>query len=304
MSVNAQTFIVGPAELGLDHCLTPGQSFRWRRDEAGRWSGVVGRRVIRLERAGDEIVCEMRPGGDPNDFLRDYFRLDVKLADLYRDFESADSGIGEALRRFRGLRVLRQDPEETLLSYICSAANSVPRIAGAVEAMSRLYGEPIGELDGRQYHAFPTVEALAKADPADLQRLCGLGFRAVNLQCAAEQILERPRGWLESLRSADYDTARSELLRLRCVGRKIADCVLLFALDKDKAFPVDTHVRRMAVRHYLPEFRQKTLTPAVYQEIVAYFQNKFGDFAGWAQEYLFYYDLLSRPRREEMACSS
>ena len=78
--------------------------------------------------------------------------------------------------------------------------------------------------------------------------------------------------------------------------------MLLFSLDKHRAFPVDTHVRRMAVKYYLPEFRQRTLTPAVYQEIVDYFQNNFGDFAGWAQEYLFYYDLLRRPPKEETVC--
>jgi N-glycosylase/DNA lyase len=293
---------IAPEELDLDHSLTPGQSFRWRRDDRGRWAGVVGRRIIRLRREEEDVICEVLPDGDALAFAMDYFHLDVKLADLYRGFARAGGRIVEAIERFNGLRVLRQDPEETLLSYVCSAANSVPRIAGAVEAMSRLYGEFIGELDGREYHAFPTAQALAETSPDDLRRLCGLGFRGLNLQSVAAQITEHPQGWLDSLRVADYEAARAELLGIRCVGRKIADCVLLFSLDKDRAFPVDTHVRRMAVKYYLPEFRQRTLTPAVYQEIVDYFQNKFGDFAGWAQEYLFYYDLLRRPPKEETVC--
>ncbi|MCX6375149.1 MAG: hypothetical protein NTU88_03770, partial [Armatimonadetes bacterium] len=117
-------------------------------------------------------------------------------------------------------------------------------------------------------------------------------------------LVNRPEEWVNRLREADYETARAELLSIRGIGRKIADCVLLFSLDKDRAFPVDTHVRRIAVKHYLPEFKQKTLTPAVYQEIVDYFQAKFGAYAGWAQEYLFYDDLLRRRLSErDLSCS-
>ncbi|HUV05794.1 MAG TPA: DNA glycosylase [Armatimonadota bacterium] len=283
---------IGPDELDLTHTLTPGQSFRWHEDHQGGWTAVVRRRVVRVGREGPVIRYELFPGGLDDAFISDYFRLDIRLESLYDDFARADGHVVEAVERFKGLRVLRQEPEETLLSYVCSAANSVPRISMAVEALSRHYGEPIAAVDGHDYYSFPTAEALASASVDDLANLCGLGFRGVNLGSVARQLVDRPAGWLESLRQASYDEARAELLGIEGVGLKIADCVLLFSLDKDQAFPVDTHIRRAAVKYYLPEFKQKTLTPAVYRQIASYFQQKFGPYAGWAQEYLFYEDLL------------
>lgn len=291
---------IAPEDLNLTHTLTPGQAFRWREDDLGRWTGVIGRKVVRLRRAGPDIRFETFPSGPDEELITDCLRLDVDLGRLYADFTAADEHIRGAIERFRGLRVLRQDPEETLLSYICTAANSVPRIAAAIEEMSRRYGEPIAEVDGRAYYAFPSAETLARVDADELSGLCGLGFRGANLVCVAQQILERPRGWAASLRNRSYEEAREELLGLRCVGRKIADCVLLFSMDKDQAFPVDTHIRKVAVQYYLPEFKQRTLTPAVYQSIVDFFQDKFGPYAGWAQEYLFYDDLLTHRPKEQI----
>ncbi|HEY3297746.1 MAG TPA: hypothetical protein VGK34_03735, partial [Armatimonadota bacterium] len=181
-----------------------------------------------------------------------------------------------------------------LLSYICSAANSVTRISTAVEVVSRDYGEFITSLDGRDYYTFPTSAALAAADVQCMAGRCSLGFRCANLNSVAQQIVDRSVEWLNSLRQASYEVARAELLGIRGVGLKIADCVLLFALDKDEACPVDTHIRQVAIKYYMPEFKQKTLTPAVYQQIADYFRTKFGRYAGWAQEYLFYDDLLCR----------
>ena len=304
VSMTEARITIGPDELDLDHTLTPGQSFRWKKDARGRWTSVVRRRVVRVRREGGEIICDIFPEGDARAFIEDYFRLDVNLPDLYRDFRRADARIAGAIERFKGLRVLRQEPEEALLSYVCSAANSVPRISAAIEIISKRHGERIAELDGRAYHAFPTAETLARADPEELAGVCSLGFRCPNLISVARELVNRPAEWLNRLREADYQTARAELLSIRGIGCKIADCVLLFSLDKDQAFPVDTHVRRIAVKHYLPEFKQKTLTPAVYQEIVDYFQAKFGAYAGWAQEYLFYDDLLrGRLSERDLSCS-
>lgn len=295
---------VSPEDLDLDHTLMPGQSFRWKKDTSGRWTGVVRRKAVRVRRDADQVVCELLPEGDAGAFIEDYFRLDVSLLSLYRDFRRADGHIAGAIERFKGLRVLRQDPEETLLSYVCSAANSVTRISAAIEAISERYGDWIAELDERAYYAFPSAETLARADADELAGICSLGFRCPNLVSVARELVNRPEGWLSGLRAVDYETARAELLSIRGIGRKIADCVLLLSLDKDQAFPVDTHVRRIAVKHYLPEFRQKTLTPAVYQEIVDYFQAKFGPYAGWAQEYLFYDHLLRRrPFERDVSCS-
>lgn len=289
---------ISSEELDLTHTLTPGQSFRWKVDRHDRWTGVVRQKVVRVWREEDEIKYEMFPGGPDEGLIRDYFRLDVSLDDLYHDFLRCDGRLVDAVERFKGLRVLRQDPEETLLSYICSAANSVTRISTSVEIMAHDYGQLIATVDGQDYYSFPTAETLAVADVECMAESCRLGFRCGNLTSVAQQLLDRSVEWLYSLRQASYEEARAELLNIRGVGLKIADCVLLFALDKDQAFPVDTHIRQMATKYYLPEFKQKTLTPAVYGQIVDHFQHKFGPFAGWAQEYLFYDDLLRRESAE------
>jgi len=289
---------VGAEDLDLRHTLTPGQSFRWREDDLGRWTGVVGRKVVRLWREGEDILYQVfqsdrsdESDGSDGEMIADYLRLDVDLQALYADFRAADEHIRGAIDRLRGLRVLRQDPEETLLSYVFTAANSLRRIIPAIEEVSRRFGDPIAEVDGRTYYSFPTAQALANAHPDDLRCIGGVCFRGPNLHSVARVILHHPPGWAAGLRERSYEEARAELLGIKCIGRKIADCALLFSMDKDQAFPVDTHIRQVAVQYYVPEFKQKTLTPAVYEAIVAFFQEKFGPHAGWAQEYLFYDDL-------------
>lgn len=300
MQPQTGTICISSDDLNLDHTLVPGQSFRWHRDRHGRWTAVIHRKVIRVSREHNCIKYEAYPGDSEEALVRDYFRLEVDLSRLYDEFTRVDPRMAQIIERFKGLRVLRQDPEETLLSYICSTANSIPRISRAIEALSRIYGQPVATLDGHDYYSFPTAADLAEASVNDLTELCGLGFRGINLKSVARQLAERPTGWWDSLRQATYAEARKQLLSICGVGLKIADCVLLFSLDKDEAFPVDTHIRRIAVKYYLPQFEQKTLTPKVYQQIAEYFQHKFGRYAGWAQQYLFYDDLLQHKPRERL----
>ncbi|MFA6665343.1 MAG: DNA glycosylase [Armatimonadota bacterium] len=285
---------VDEEELNLTHTLTPGQSFRWKSDSSHRWMGVVRGRVVRIWREGAHLLFQMVPGGPDKEFIQDYFRLDTRLSLIYKELLASDGRLKAAVERFCGLRIVRQEPEETLLSYICSAANSIPRIVQSIEALSCRYGEHIATIDNRDYFAFPKAEALANANVEEMSGVCSLGFRCANLSSVSAQLMERSVEWLNNLRRVPYETAREELLEIRRVGLKIADCVLLFSLDKDQAVPVDTHIRQVAVKYYLPEFKQKTLTPAVYNAIAGFFQQKFGRFAGWAQEYLFYDDLIRR----------
>jgi N-glycosylase/DNA lyase len=167
----------------------------------------------------------------------------------------------------------------------------------AIEALSERYGRFIAEVGGRAHHAFPEPEAFLAANPDDLAGMGSLAWRGPNIAMVAKQILERPPGWLDSLRTADYPEAKKELMALRGIGAKIADCVCLFALDKDRAVPVDTHIRQVAERYYMPEIKLKTITPAAYERISTAFFEKFGVWAGWAQEFLFYED-LQRTRKQ------
>jgi N-glycosylase/DNA lyase len=288
----AQILDVPHNELNLDYSLASGQTFRWMKSADGWWTGVVSSSVIRIRLVASGFEWQTYPEPDNLDLIHDYFRLDDSIGSIYEALASSDEHLASAIRHFSGLRILRQDPQETLLSFICSAANSIPRISAAIEQLSGRYGQAIATLDGKDYYSFPSTQALAAAPPEVLEKTGSLGFRGPALKSVAQQLIQRPDGWLDSLRETAYKSAKAELVTIRGVGQKIADCVCLFSLDKDEAVPVDTHVRQLASRLYMPELKTKTITPATYERIAEFFHDRFGDYAGWAQQFLFYEDLL------------
>jgi len=312
---------LGEPLLSLPHTLDCGQAFRWRQRESGWWVGVVRGHAVRLRREGDLVrgqiypplaetehstlstqhpsACSRHPvpgTQSPVAFLSSYLRLDVDLQALYRAFAGADPWIARAAATYPGLRVLSQEPQETLLSYVCSTANSVPRISRSVEQMSRRYGRHIAHLDGEDYHAFPTPAELAAAPGAELWNECGLGWRAANLQKVARELLALPEGWPEQLRPMPYAEAKARLMGLPGIGPKIADCVCLFALGKDEAVPVDTHIWAIARDLFDVRIPTRTLTPATYETVSRLFVERYGPFAGWAQEYLYLWRRASQGR--------
>lgn len=289
--------------LNLEYTLSNGQMFRWRRTRDGWWDAVTAGRMLRIRLASssdtiDVFEFDSYPSGPDSDFVRRYLRLDVDLEALYASWGDADLYLGSLGQRFRGLRIVAQDPEECLLSFICSTANFIPRIMKAVATIAQTWGAPITDRDGNlMTHAFPAAAVLAGLDPVDVAERTGLEWRAANLIKVAAQVAARPSGWLEDVGALDYATARGELQRLDGVGPKIADCVCLFAMAKDQAVPVDTHVWQLTRDRYLPGLRGKSLTPAAYAQVLAFYQSHF-EKAGWAQQYLFYDHLLeSREKR-------
>ncbi len=281
------TFDIDETLLNLTYTLDCGQAFRWKLRREW-WVGVVRDHAVRLRREGGTVLGQLYPPRpDAAAFLASYLRLGVDLASIYRDFAPADPRIDDAVSAFSGLRVLNQEPQETLLSYVCSTANSVPRISKAVEEMSRRYGRPIATLDGEAFCAFPSALALAEAPEQQLWKGCGLGWRGTNLKRLASDLLAKPEGWPEQLRPLPYAEARASLMELRGIGAKIADCVCLFSLEKDQAVPVDTHIWAVAREIFDAQVTTKSLTPATYGLVAGLYQQRYGRFAGWAQEYLY-----------------
>jgi len=254
--------------------------------------GVVAGSVLRVRVEDGALVYAVYPELPFPRFWDDYLRLEFDLEGMYVDLAGVDPTLDYAFARWRGLRVLRQDPTETICSFLCTTANSIPRITRAIEGMSRLFGESLATIDGSDYYSFPGLEALTTAAAPQLERECNLGYRAHNLVRAVEEIRARPPGWADSLRSRPYAEAKAELTGVRGVGPKIADCVCIFSLDKDEAVPVDTHVRQIAVELYMPELKARSLTANVYTKVGDYFRERFGARAGWAQQYLFYWHLV------------
>ena len=301
------TLILPSGQLKLEHTLTNGQMFRWRQTKDGWWDAVTAGKLLRIRHidgAPDgsdwfEFITYPHPADE--DLVRSFFRLDVDLAELYTTWKEADPYLGSLCDKFAGLRIVRQDPEECLLSFICSTANFIPRIMKAVAILANTWGEPILSPDGKVLtHAFPKASVLAEVDVDELIGKTGLEWRGANLVKVARQIVARPVGWLDEVSRLDYATARDELMRLEGVGPKIADCVCLFAMAKDQAVPVDTHIWQLTRERYLPTLRGKSPSAAGYAQVLGYFQTHFQK-SGWAQQYLFYDHLLEsrakNPRR-------
>jgi N-glycosylase/DNA lyase len=285
--------------LNLSATLASGQNFRWRRDARGIWWGVIEATVAALwqaEGAPDSpLYWQTFPDNDHEELIADYFRLDVDLERLYADWTRREPQIEGALRAFRGLRILRQPPEECLFAFQCAACNTVVKIERSVAHLARSYGRPLEtglSSSPADFYAFPTLEALAHADEAVLR--AGLwGYRAPRVINLARHLQTLPPDWLHSLRAAPYRESHAALTGLFGIGAKLADCICLFALDKDEAVPIDTHVRQIAVRLFLPEMANRSLTPRVYELLADAYRQRYGAYAGWAQQYLFF-DSLRR----------
>ncbi|KAJ8394751.1 hypothetical protein AAFF_G00041060 [Aldrovandia affinis] len=236
--------------------------------------------------------------------LKDYFQLNVKLADLYREWGTADQHFKRIAQTFTGVRMLRQDPTECLFSFICTSNNHISRIQGMVERLCHTLGPPLCQLDGTSYHDFPPLQALADSSVEACLRNLGFGYRARFLQQSARQIVDtHDSRWLDSLRGVPYFQARDALRTLPGVGLKVADCVCLMSLDKACAVPVDTHVWQIAQRDYRCGVGkgQKSLTDKVHRDIGDFFRQLWGPYAGWAHSVLFCSDLKKFQKLKETA---
>jgi N-glycosylase/DNA lyase len=266
--------------LDLAASLESGQAHRWERE--GQWfCGVVRGNVIKLRQTASCI--EFRGGPSPEaslmPLLHSYFRLDDDIDAIYAEI-GRDQQVADMIARFPGLRLLRIEPWECVVSFICSANSNLRRIHQSMERMAERYGTPI-KMDGRVWHAFPTPAELAEAGEEGLRRL-GLGFRAPYVAKTTRMVLEG-RLDLAALARMPYAEARTGLMECPGIGPKVADCICLFSLDKPEAFPVDVWVRRALAEWYFQG--RKTPPDRLLRE---WAQDHFGRFGGYSQQYLFH----------------
>jgi N-glycosylase/DNA lyase len=275
--------------VSLDQTLACGQAFRWHQREEESWEGIAGGRVWRLARAGDVLLARAAPKlpeAEAAAFLRRYFALDLPVRAIQRDV-AAHPAAADAVAQFEGLRILRQDPRETVLTFAIATATNVPRVTRSVGEVARRFGAPIAVVDGVQYHDFPDLEGILAAPTDELFGPCNLAYRARSIQAIARAIAERPTGWLQCLRRLPYLEAHAALDELPFYGPKVSDCACLFGLGFDEAVPVDVHVWAIAHQLFGDEIPTRTLTPRTYRKIGDLFRASFGRWAGWAQQYLF-----------------
>jgi N-glycosylase/DNA lyase len=279
-------------DFDLAGTLDGGQTFRWR-ETGGSWEGVIGTRWVRLTPDGETLHAETATPTAGWAWLTDYLQLHVDLPAILATFPN-DRPMQAAIAGCPGLRLLRQEPWECLASFILSSSKQIVQIQQCVALLAEQFGTRIPALTGEVF-AFPDLFQLAEATEPEL-RACKLGFRAPYLHGTA-RLLAAGQIDLADLHGLPTQEARTELMKLPGVGRKIADCVLLFAFGRQDAFPVDVWILKALGALYFPGRRP---TP---QRLLNFTATHFGPNAGYAQQYLFHYartklpELRTRKRR-------
>ena len=272
------TFAVRDYDLGAT--LASGQAFRWQRQDPG-WSGVIGAHWVHLRSDAFSITAETAAPVSDWNWLTDYLQIELELSQVLRTFPD-DEPLRAAVAACHGLRLLRQDPWECLASFILSSTKQIVQIQQIIGLLCERYGEslPAGPASAPAY-SFPPATRLARVTESDL-RACKMGFRAPYLLATAGRIAGGQFD-LPGVGQLPVEIARSELMKLPGVGRKIADCVLLFAYGFQSAFPVDVWVMKALRQLYFPRRRIHS------QRLLRFAATHFGPSAGYAQQYLFHY---------------
>jgi N-glycosylase/DNA lyase len=261
--------------LNLDATLTSGQAFSWKRTATGHWRGWIDGRPCLVWQQGD-VLRAVGPGLT-REAISAYFGLDLPMPEIFATFP-ADPWLEKARAFAPGLRILRQEPWETLCNFICSSLKQITQIEQINHDLRRTFGEKYAD----DTYTFPDAGRLAQTTEAQL-RACRLGFRARHLHVAASQIASSEIS-LARIATLPTPEAREQLLRVRGIGEKVANCILLFAYGRAEAFPIDVWVERVLRQLY---FRKNSR--ADHDKLRAFAQAHFGPYAGYAQQFLFHW---------------
>ncbi|HHY64598.1 MAG TPA: DNA-3-methyladenine glycosylase 2 family protein [Clostridiaceae bacterium] len=261
------------------HTFECGQCFRWEDIGSGRWFGVARGRALELEWTGKDLIFHDTTEEDFLNIWYPYFDLARDYGEVKERLSRNDPIMEEAIRFGYGIRLLRQDFEETLISFLISQNNGIPRIKKIVGCLAKTYGEPI-KCSRPDVYTFPSCEKLAGLTLDDLQCIRA-GYRDKYIHRASRQICSGEIS-MDAIMNGSIEEARTEMEKIFGVGRKVADCVLLFSGIRYDIFPVDRWVKRVMAELYLGY-------EASNEEVSRFAREKFGELAGFAQQYLFYY---------------
>ena len=269
----------------LEHIFECGQCFRCNKQEDGSYTGIFKQNVVNVKKADNKIIFRGICKENIKDECIKYFDLNTNYDNIKSKLSNVDNYLKTSIEYGEGIRILNQDLWETLISFIISANNNIPRIKGIIERISKSYGEKI-VWDKAEYYTFPTPQELSRASVEDLRNI-GLGFRDVRVYETTKIINENPNKLKELEDEKDVNKLREELLKFPGVGPKVADCVMLFStLKKLEVFPIDVWVRRVMNELYIKNDDETKINKKEIEELA---KTKYGNLAGIAQQYLFYW---------------
>ncbi|WP_172856463.1 DNA-3-methyladenine glycosylase 2 family protein [Thermoanaerobacterium sp. RBIITD] len=273
-----KVIVHGIKDFNLKETLECGQCFRWNEEDDGSYTGVAFDRVINVKLNGDILTIDNTTLSDFNDIWYDYFDLGRDYGRI-KDVLSQDEVLKEAIKYGEGIRILRQDTWETLISFIISQNNRIPQIKKVIENLSKSLGHPI-KYKNKTYYTFPKIQDIIMADMETLNK-SKCGFRAKYIIDAASKIFNDEINLFE-IQLYDTDDVRNLLMNIKGVGPKVADCVILYSMGRYEAFPADIWIKRVVEFLYL---KRKINN----YDVQHFAKEKFGDLSGFAQQYLFNY---------------
>jgi len=259
---------------------TCGQAFRWYEEGDGSFTTVHLGRVLNVLNEKDRVIFKGTNLKEFDEIWMDYFDLNTDYKEI-RKVLSNNEILPKAMEYGEGIRILNQNHFEMLISFIISANNMIPRIKKSIEVISMRYGKFICEDENRKYYSFPTVEELSRATVEDLREFAKVGFRDKRIFDTVNMILNEKID-LDNFENLETDILREELLKFSGVGNKVADCIMLFSYKRGEVFPVDVWIKRVMEELFIKE---ETPVKKISKEA----DRIFGKYAGYAQQYLFYY---------------
>lgn len=261
-----------------------GQCFRWNKENDETYTGVIKDGVLNIKKEETTIFIKGNLNRDIKDVVQEYFDLGKDYQKIKKEFANIDTFMKESTEFGEGIRILNQDLWECIISFIISANNNIPRIKKIIESLSKSYGRKV-EFENKEYYLFPTPEELSIATVHDL-RSHGLGFRDIRVYETIRKVLNKEIDLEKIKKIDDSEKIKEELLKLDGVGPKVADCIMLFSMQRYDVFPIDVWVRRVMNDLYIKCEKEENVSK---KEILKLASEKFGNLAGIAQQYLFYW---------------
>ncbi len=271
--------------FNLTHIFECGQCFRWNENIDGSYTGVVGNNVVNIKMIDKDVYIKSYGQDDLKSLFNEYFDMERDYEGIKKELRKIDEHMEKSILYGDGIRLLNQNLWETIISFIISANNNIPRIKGIIERISKRFGNKI-EWENHTYYTFPTPEQLGKASVEDLRNL-GLGFRDVRVYETTKRVINKEIDLEELHSESNTSLVREKLLSLSGVGPKVADCILLFStLKRLDVFPIDVWVRRVMNELYIHNEDENKVDKRLVMSMA---NEKFGELCGIAQQYLFYW---------------
>lgn len=262
--------------IDVENSINSGQVFLWKKNKEF-WYGVNGKDVLQINKNGK--IKSLK------NHKIDFFRNNDNFDEIIKSI-SKDETIKNAVKKYPGLRIIKQDPFQCLISFIVSSNSNIQKIKTNLENISQKFGEKV-EYKNQEFFLFPNANTLSKASITEIKS-CGVGYRAKFIK-EASKIFSEEKITIEDLKSSSYLDAKKKIRIIPGIGNKVADCILLFSLDKLESFPLDRWMIRILEKYYSKKFQidTKTITEKQYDILHEKIVDYFGPYAGYAQQFLF-----------------